>query len=584
MYKQAIHLISLVLVLAFAGSASAVEVEWDNGGEGPLWSVPENWEPDGVPTAADEVRIYLEDANCVIDPTVDAECSTVYVGTGGAGPCYLDLTGGTLTTSGHIRVGEAGDSNGVCIMSAGVATSTGGRLWVGINGTGTFIMRGGELNIYDKIEVGKNASGIGTIYVEGGVLNLTGNSTDLEVGKYGTGTVHMTGGVINLQDNIKLAEGNASSTAGVGRLNLYGGTLNAGNLRNPADGIYGTPLMDITEGVLTLPGDYREIVNEYINRGWIVAYDGLGIVDVVYAVDPNETTVTGRRLDPEFAWGPTPRNRVIANRPVVVSWQPGVYTVSHDVYFGVDFNDVNDASRENPLDVLVSPAQDANTYDPGPLALGQTYYWRVDEVNDANAASPWKGVVWQFAVADYVLVDDFESYNDILEGEDSRVIYFIWVDGYSGDPSANGSVIGYLAEESMEKQTVHGGKQSVPIAYYNNTAPYSEVTVNPADLPIGTDWSTDDLSTLSLWFYGSAFNTPELMYVKLNGVKVAYDGPATDLQQAAWKEWKVELAAFEIDLSEVTEFGIGFDRAGALGGMGTVLFDDIRLYPPADEQ
>ncbi len=582
MSKKAIHLISFVLLLAFAGSASAATIEWDNGGEGPLWNVAENWEPDGVPGAGDTVRFYLEDANAVIDSTVNAECTTFYVGAGNAGPCYLDMTGGTLTTSGHFRVGEGGDSNGVFIVSGGVGTSTGGRLWVGINGTGALIMRGGELNIYDKIEVGKNASGIGTIYMEGGVLNLTGNSTDLEVGKYGTGTVHMTGGVINLQDNIKLAQGSTSTTTGVGRLNLYGGTFNAGNLRNPADGIYGTPLIDITEGVLTLPGDYREIVNEYIERGWLVAYDGLGVVEVTWTLDPNETTVIGRGLDPELAWDPTPRNRATASRPVVLSWQSGVYAAAHDVYFGTDFNDVNDASRDNP-GTLVNQGQDTNTYDPGPLALGQTYYWRIDEVNDANAASPWRGVVWQFTIADYVVVDDFESYNDIFEGDDSHVIYFIWVDGYA-DQSANGAVIGYTSGDSMEKDTFHGGKQSVPIAYYNNSAPYSEATVNAADLPIGTDWSMDNLSVLSLWFYGSAFNAPELMYVKLNGVKVAYDGPATDLQQAAWKEWKVDLAAFGVDLSEVTEFGIGFDRADAFGGIGTVFFDDIRLYPPAEEQ
>lgn len=300
MYKQAIHLISFALALASTGLVSAATIQWDNGGDGSLWSVPGNWDPDGVPTAADTVQFYLPDANCVIDATVAAECTTLYVGTGKAAPCYLDMTGGELTLSGNIRVGEASTSDSVFIMSGGVATSTAGRLWVGMNGTGAFIMRGGVLNIYDKVEVGKNASGAGAIYMEGGVMNLEGNSTDLEIGSYGSGTLHMTGGVINLQDNLKLAQGNATTTTGQGRLNLYGGTLNAGNLRNPADGIYGTPHMDITEGVLTLPGDYRAMVSEYVNRGWIVAYDGDGVVDVTYTVDPNQTTVTGRSLDAEL--------------------------------------------------------------------------------------------------------------------------------------------------------------------------------------------------------------------------------------------------------------------------------------------
>jgi hypothetical protein len=35
---------------------------------------------------------------------------------------------------------------------------------------------------------------------------------------------------------------------------------------------------------------------------------------------------------------------------------------------------------------------------PDGLVPGTTYYWRIDEVNDANAASPWKGNVWRFSI------------------------------------------------------------------------------------------------------------------------------------------------------------------------------------------
>ena len=44
------------------------------------------------------------------------------------------------------------------------------------------------------------------------------------------------------------------------------------------------------------------------------------------------------------------------------------------MYFGTSFEDVNDADTTNPLGVLVSQAQDANTYDPGNLDFAQTYY------------------------------------------------------------------------------------------------------------------------------------------------------------------------------------------------------------------
>jgi hypothetical protein len=580
MCKKVVFLISFVLVLVLAGIAPSAEFMWDKGGADNLWSAPENWDPNGVPTAADTAQINIPgDANkCIIDSSVTAECSVLDVGYNN-GPCYLNMTGGTLTIDGNLQIARMADSNGVFTMSGGTVTTTSGRLWVGYNSFGTLIMTGGELNIYNKVEIGKNVNGNGVIYMQGGTINFAGESTgtDFEIATYGTGTVYMTGGVINVEDYIKLAQGNASTTTGVARLYLYGGTINANNLRDP-DQIYGDPKVDITEGMLTLTGNDVAVVNEYINRGWIVAYDDIGFVDVNYAPDPNQTIVTGRMPDPELAWAPTPRNRTTVERGITLDWKPGIYAGAHNVYFGTDFNDVNEASLDNPLNVLVSSAQQEVTYNPGILNLGQTYYWRVDEVNDLDPNSPWKGSIWEFTIVDYLVVDDFESYNEIPNSEPgSNLVYYTWTDGYA-DPSVNGAVIGYLVGDSLETEKVHGGKKAVPLAYSNITAASSEVTVNPGDLTIGNDWTIDNLKVLSLWFSGGQFNAAELMYMKLNGVKVAYSGQPTDLQQPTWQEWTVDLAAFNTDLSNVTEFGIGFERADAFGGRGTIIIDDIRLY------
>ncbi len=178
MCEKVKYSISFILVLVLAGNALAADYLWDNGGQGDLWNVPENWNPNGVPTAADTPRITIADANCVIDSSVTAVCETVYVNDNG----YLDMTGGTLTSSGHIRVGESSGSDAVLAMSGGATTAVSGRLWVGMNGKGTVIMTGGVMNIYDKIEIGKNASGNGTIYMQGGTMTFAGDSTDLEIG------------------------------------------------------------------------------------------------------------------------------------------------------------------------------------------------------------------------------------------------------------------------------------------------------------------------------------------------------------------------------------------------------------------
>ena len=80
----------------------------------------------------------------------------------------------------------------------------------------------------------------------------------------------------------------------------------------------------------------------------------------------------------------------------MLSWTPGEFAVTHDVYFGTSFSSVSDASIANPLDVLVGKGQDASTFDPAKLDFGTTYFWRVDEVNGAPDNTVYKGDVWSF--------------------------------------------------------------------------------------------------------------------------------------------------------------------------------------------
>ncbi len=81
-----------------------------------------------------------------------------------------------------------------------------------------------------------------------------------------------------------------------------------------------------------------------------------------------------------------------------LSWTPGPYAATHDVYLGTSLNDVNTATVNAPLGVLVSQGQTAATYTPGQLQLGQTYYWCVDEVNAAPSTTVFKGPLWSFTV------------------------------------------------------------------------------------------------------------------------------------------------------------------------------------------
>jgi len=197
-----------------------------------------------------------------------------------------------------------------------------------------------------------------------------------------------------------------------------------------------------------------------------------------------------------YALGPTPADGAMhQDTGVSLRWRPGDLAVSHDVYFGDNFDDVNEASRTNPLDVLVGQNQEYTTYDPPSfLKFSQSYYWRVDEVNDAEPNSPWKGNVWSFTVIDHFIVDNFEDYNDFSPD----IIYEAWIDGW--EEPTNGSTVGYPDPPAAEQSIVHGGKQSMPFFYDNSgTAIYSEAAhlFSPVQ-----DWTREGVGVLSLWFKG----------------------------------------------------------------------------------
>jgi len=179
----------------------------------------------------------------------------------------------------------------------------------------------------------------------------------------------------------------------------------------------------------------------------------------------------------------------------ILTWMPGAFADKHDVYFGTVFEDVNEADRTNPGSVLVSQDQTAQSYDPeGLLDFGQTYHWRIDEINDLDPNSPWQGGVQSFAVIDHFVVDGFEDYNDYPSYE----IYSTWADGYQD--ATNGSQVGNLAPPIAETTVVHGGKQAMPFFYDNSAANHSEAVraFSPAD-----DWTREGVNELSLWFKGN---------------------------------------------------------------------------------
>lgn len=336
------------------------------------------------------------------------------------------------------------------------------------------------------------------------------------------------------------------------------------------------------------PSDLGETTNNWLGKPhdgeyayYLGSLDDFRIYDCVLSQAEISKAMRG---DPLLAWNPVPED---GSMPDVLnisqlSWSPGDNAVQHDVYFGTDADAVEQADASDTTNIYRG-RQDPNTYTiPDTLEWAQSCYWRIDEVSDTGTIKT--GKIWNFTVADYLIVEDFESYNDIALGENgSNLVYVTWVDGYD-NPSINGSTMGYVEafQPSMEFDIVHGNYQSAPFTYDNTTASYSEITAGTGGLTIGTDWTRDDVQVLTLWFYGDPNNAvTEQLYVKLNGVKVTYDGDSANLATAAWTQWNIDLSAFGVNLSNVTEVTIGVERIGASAGTGLLLLDDIRLYKVA---
>ncbi|MGD8499817.1 MAG: LamG domain-containing protein [Phycisphaerales bacterium] len=172
------------------------------------------------------------------------------------------------------------------------------------------------------------------------------------------------------------------------------------------------------DGVYRSAGSYTSTVTFGTGNRWSIAqeWDGstpsdfyTGTVDDVRLYDVALSEAQAEDLfngiAPTFVKAEDPKpadGAIILDVWVTLEWSPGDFAVSHDVYLGENFADVDagtgDAFRGNTGDLLYFIAGFTGYPYPDGLVPGTTYYWRIDEVNDLHQDSPWKGDVWSFTV------------------------------------------------------------------------------------------------------------------------------------------------------------------------------------------
>jgi len=206
---------------------------------------------------------------------------------------------------------------------------------------------------------------------------------------------------------------------------------------------------------------------------------------------------------------------------------------------------------------------------PGKLEPLTTYYWRVDEI--AADGSTQTGEVWRFTT--YLVVDDFESYNDL-----DNFLSHTWIDGWT---NGTGSCVGCDLWWG-NRRIVHGGLEAMPFEYNNVDPPYYSEACRVWDVP--QDWAIHGIDTLTLHVRGRAANKAESLYVAIEdrtgkNAVVTYLDPAL-LTKAQWAEWKISLADFTgIDTAAVKKMyiGVGSRENPQPGGIGLIYIDDICL-------
>ena len=281
---------------------------------------------------------------------------------------------------------------------------------------------------------------------------------------------------------------------------------------------------------------------------------------------------------PGAVGGPKPADRATGVAMTTsLSWTAATSATSHELYFGLDKEAVRSADSSSP-EYQGNVALGSESYDPGKLAWETMYFWRVDAVTNAG---PVKGPIWSFTTADFIAVDDFESYTDNdVAGE---AIWQSWIDGFG--VADNGAQAGYLVPPYAEQTIVHGGLQSMPLMYTNEAG----VTNSEATLTLTTrDWTEEGVAELSLWFYGSPQNAPEPLYLTVANnagtpATLANEDPEAAIK-GSWAQWVIPLQTIAdqgISLTDVDKISIGLGSKSGMavvGGTGTMYIDDIALY------
>jgi len=288
----------------------------------------------------------------------------------------------------------------------------------------------------------------------------------------------------------------------------------------------------------------------------------------------------GKATDPDPEDDDTPSGEDETAPDAILSWLPGAFADTHEIYLGTDEEEVNLADKlsDEYMGTNAVPCVDANRvcYDPCGLSMGVTYYWRIDEVNSVYGTA--EGDIWGFKVYAYLTVDDFEPYTSTTN----------MLDTWKLAKNAYALVLMQTVEDGADDSNQYMEMLFLHDSEYGSAPWYSEawrnVSVSGRDFTgggfaksLGVSYKSANIA------YGGTTTDFGEMYIRLE------DGSGGDTDTVTltdpnmdeeWHEWNIDMADFDnpdLDLTDIRKIHLGVGD-GVDHGWGYVYFDEIRKY------
>jgi hypothetical protein len=257
--------------------------------------------------------------------------------------------------------------------------------------------------------------------------------------------------------------------------------------------------------------------------------------------------------DGPAAVNPSPADDADAPVDASLSWVEAQFATGRELWIG----------KAGAIE-KVDPDPSGTTYTPDNLELSETYEWRIDQIGPAGTVT---GHTWTFTVADYLIVDDFQSYTN---DEDIRIA---WVDN--------------IEEAGVEYVLLASGENnSMRFELQNQYPPYFTEITRTFESP--QDWTVQSVEELSLSFIGEHENMEHLMYLTLedaSGQSFRVETFPHACQSDSWRQWTIALGQFSdggVDLTSVKKITIGLGDGTDSGQSGEdrdhIYIDQIILH------